>query len=172
MSPVSTATSCLSMKSSYERSQRLSDGHLYVATSPSESTRSFVSSYVSPGTASEQTSPDMYSQYGHSRDASFEFTGTTPVQAHSGFNGIIHQQDVNNLYHGSASQLPYGFEYDTVPYSTPRSHIDARSKATIRDRYATSGVPRRKPGRPRTKSIPTDEELQAQREKKSKPNVA
>lgn len=60
--------------------------------------------------------------------------------------------------------MNYSYDFPGNQY-----HLNTKSqyKVTARERYDTNGTPRRRPGRPRIKSIPTEEELQAQREKKS-----
>lgn len=61
----------------------------------------------------------------------------------------------------------YTYGYQSCNTYTPRQPY-CKPKSDVREKYDSNGVPRRRPGRPRIKSIPTEEELQAQREKKCK----
>ncbi|WAR01403.1 ELF3-like protein, partial [Mya arenaria] len=146
--------------SGYERAQHKSDDQLFSFASPTGSSPSLVSNCMSPGASSEHTSPEMYPHYQHSRDASFEFA---PQTASSGLltPSMVQQQGYNYVLQAPDGQMSYGYEYDSVPFQTP-------SRVLVKEKYNTATVPRRKPGRPRIKSIPTADELRAQREKKMK----
>lgn len=136
-----------------------------MATSPGSHTNSHV---TSPGQSSTQTSPDMYIQgverLGHydyiyatacgSQNAQCTETGSMPPPQAT-VNYTTGLQPVNYPYdfHGNQYQINLKSQYKVT---------------TARERYDTNGTPRRRPGRPRIKNIPTEEELQAQREKKMK----
>lgn len=70
-------------------------------------------------------------------------------------------------YHYTLGQQSVGYPYDFSGSQYGPLSPKSQYKMSARERYDTNGTPRRRPGRPRIKSIPTEEELQAQREKKS-----
>lgn len=133
-----------------------------IATSPSELSHSHV---TSPSQSSTQTSPDMYVP-GTERLAPYDFVYATGNGSQS-----FQTSDTGNMlppqtsYSLGMQPLNYPYEYTGSQY-----HLSQKSqyKMTARERYDTNGTPRRRPGRPRIKSVPTEEELQAQREKKMK----
>ncbi|XP_060560863.1 uncharacterized protein LOC132720696 [Ruditapes philippinarum] len=133
-----------------------------IATSPSELSHSHV---TSPSQSSTQTSPDMYVP-GTERLTPYDF-----VYANGNGSQSFQTSDTGNMlppqssYSLGMQPLNYPYEYTGSQY-----HLSQKSqyKMTARERYDTNGTPRRRPGRPRIKSVPTEEELQAQREKKMK----
>jgi len=88
-------------------------------------------------------------------------------------NLLHHQSNMNDL--AQAQYVPqhpgYNYGYPACHSFTARPHY-GKTKSDVRDKYDVNGVPRRRPGRPRIKSIPTEEELAAQREKKCKNSIA
>ncbi|XP_045175091.2 ETS-related transcription factor Elf-3-like isoform X2 [Mercenaria mercenaria] len=148
----------------YSYIESRSSSSFSMATSPSELSHSHVSS---PSQSSTQTSPDMYGQ-GAERLVPYDYiytngSGTQSCQSTDTGSMMPPQATLN--YSLGIQSVSYPYDFTATQY-----HLNPKSqyKMSARERYDTNGTPRRRPGRPRIKSIPTEEELQAQREKKMK----
>ncbi|KAL4224608.1 hypothetical protein ACF0H5_015306 [Mactra antiquata] len=146
--------SSLDQSFSYIESQ---SGCYSMATSPSD---------VSSGQTSNHTSPNIY-QHGAERLGPYDFLyAQAPGTSSHHIESVNQMQTTDKAYTMGVHSMPYTYNYPTQRDSTHPKH--GYKTAAARERYNTNGTPRRRPGRPRIKTIPTDEELQAQREKKLK----
>ncbi|XP_052214272.1 ETS-related transcription factor Elf-3-like isoform X2 [Dreissena polymorpha] len=169
----SPATSSKSGYHAVSSRARDSHGYSYQEASPVDRNTSFLSDNAgcaSPSSGSEHTSPESYRQYHQPRDALFDYgiyMSAGHPQTQTDAQDCLTPEGNNSFAIPPAAHMNYAFAYDTYS-STPRSIFNPISKADAREKYSSSPVPRRKPGRPRIKSIPTEEEIRAQREKKIK----